>query len=80
MEFDYSALFNRPSRTVEMLLQLLYYLVVSFILLSILTSARHRYTSRGFVKRSLWCLVAAVLLYLIAPSRNGIRGASCSTS
>lgn len=67
VEFDYSALFNRPSRTVEMLLQLLYYLVVSFILLSILTSARHRYTSRGFVKRSLWCLVAAVLLYLIAP-------------
>ena len=39
VEFDYTALFNRPSRTVEMLLQLLYYLVVSFILLSILTSA-----------------------------------------
>lgn len=67
VEFDFSSVFNRPSRSVEMLLQLLYYLVVSFILLSILTSSPPHYTSRGFVKRSLWCLVAAVLLYLIAP-------------
>ena len=67
VEFDFTSVFNRPSRSVEMLLQLLYYLVVSFILLSILTSSPPHYTSRGFVKRSLWCLVAAVLLYLIAP-------------
>ena len=37
-EFDYSTLFNRPSKTTELALQLFYYLVVSFIMLSILTS------------------------------------------
>ena len=43
-EFDYSTLYNRPSRTSELTLQLIYYLVVSFIMLSILTSAPVSYT------------------------------------
>lgn len=65
-EYDYSAVF-RPSETVEMTLQLLYYLLVSFVLLSILTSVRWNYTPGRFARRCVWCLAAAVGLYLLAP-------------
>lgn len=73
-EFDYSALFNRPSETVELALQLFYYLLVSFVLLSILTSVRRRYSSRRFAGRCVWALLAAVGLYLVAPVTNWHSG------
>ena len=57
-EFDYSKLYNGPSKMTELLLQLFYYLVVSFVMLSILTSVR---------RRCLWCCVAAAALYCVAP-------------
>ena len=65
-EFDYSTLFNRPSKTTELALQLFYYLVVSFIMLSILTS-RRRYTPGRFVRHCIWCVLAAAALYMVAP-------------
>ena len=43
-EFDYSKLYNGPSKMTELLLQLFYYLVVSFVMLSILTSVRRNYS------------------------------------
>ena len=66
-EFDYSTLFNRPSKTTELALQLSYYLVVSFIMLSILTSVRRRYTPGRFVRHCIWCVLAAAALYMVAP-------------
>ena len=66
-EFDYSTLFNRPSKTTELALQLFYYLVVSFIMLSILTSVRRRYTPGRFVRYCIWCVLAAAALYMVAP-------------
>lgn len=66
-EFDYSALFNRPSETTDMALNLLYYLGLSFVMLTILTAGRATYTPRHFVKRCMWGLAAAVALYFIAP-------------
>lgn len=66
-DFDYSTLFNKPSRAAEMSLQLLYYLFVSFILLTILTATRHNYSPWRFVRGCLWCIAAAVVLYLVAP-------------
>lgn len=66
-EFDYRAVFNRPSETVETIHQLLYYLVFAFVLLSILTSGRSTKPSR-FAVHCAWCLVAAVVLYMIAPT------------
>lgn len=66
-EFDYSTLFNRPSKTTELTLQLLYYLLVSFIMLSILTSVRRRYTPGRFARHCMWCVLAAVALYMVAP-------------
>ena len=66
-EFDYSTLFNRPSKTTELALQLFYYLVVSFIMLSILTSVRRRYTPGRFVRHCIWGVLAAAALYMVAP-------------
>ena len=66
-EFDYSTLFNRPSKTTELALQLFYYLVVSFIMLSILTSVRRMYTPGRFVLHFIWCVLAAAALYMVAP-------------
>lgn len=66
-EFDYSTLYNRPSELVELLLQLLYYLVVSFVLLSILSSGRRDYSMRRFLRNCLWCMLVAAGLYLVAP-------------
>ena len=66
-EFDYSTLFNRPSKTTELALHLFYYLVVSFIMLSILTSVRRRYTPGRFVRHCIWCVLAAAALYMVAP-------------
>ena len=66
-EFDYSTLFNRPSKTTELALQLFYYLIVSFVLLSILTSARRNYTPGRFARHCMWCVLAAAALYMVAP-------------
>ena len=52
-EFDYSKLYNGPSKMTELLLQLFYYLVVSFVMLSILTSVRRNYSMSRFVRRCL---------------------------
>lgn len=72
--FDYSTVFNRSSRLPELFLQLFYYLVVSFVLLSILTATRHNYSVWRFVRGCIWCLVVAVALYLVAPVMNRHSG------
>lgn len=66
-KFDYGRLYNGPSKGTELLLQLFYYLVVSFVILAILTSTRRNYTASRFIRRSLWCCVAAAVLYCVAP-------------
>lgn len=66
-EFDYSTLFNRPSEGYQLLLQLLYYLLLAFAVLSIITRTRHNYSGRRFARLCLWCLLVAGALYLVAP-------------
>ena len=75
-EFDYSKLYNGPSKMTELLLQLFYYLVVSFVMLSILTSVRRNYSMSRFVRRCLWCCVAAAALYCVAPVTEWHTGRS----
>lgn len=65
--FDYSTIYHNPSRVSELVLQLIYYFVVSFTMLSILTSTRRNFTSARFARYCLWCLLAAVALYVVAP-------------
>lgn len=67
VEFDYGSLFKRPSESVLLTLQLVYYLLISFILLSILTPVRYRYSRRRFIVRCCWGVAAAVGLYFLAP-------------
>ena len=66
-EYNYGTLYNRPSQWTELLLQLVYYLIMSFVMLTILTSTRRNYSMRLYIRRCLWCLVAAVGLYCVAP-------------
>lgn len=67
VEFDYNKLYNGPSKMTELLLQLFYYLIVSFVMLSILTSVRRNYSMTRFVRRCLWCCAALAVLYCVAP-------------
>lgn len=67
VEFDYGSLFKRPAESVVLTLQLIYYLAISFILVSILTPVRYRYSRRRFIVRCVWCTIAAVGLYFLAP-------------
>ncbi len=66
-EFDYGAAFKRPSGGFQLAVQLLFYLAVSFILLSILTAAPRDCSAGRFFRRCLWCLLVAAALYLVAP-------------
>lgn len=66
-EFDYGALFKRPSESLTLSLQLIYFLLLSFILLSILTPVRYDYTRRRFIVRGCWGIAVAVGLYFLAP-------------
>lgn len=66
-EFDYGALFKRPAESTVLTLQLIYYLLLSFILLAIITPVRYRYSPQRFVVRCLWGAAAAVGFYFVAP-------------
>ena len=48
-------------------LQLFYYLLISFILLSILTPVRYNYSRRRFVVHCVWGIAVAAGLYFLAP-------------
>ena len=66
-EFDYSTVFNRPSETTDMALNLFYYFVLSFVSLTILSFGRSNRTALNFAKRCVWVVVAAAALYFVAP-------------
>lgn len=66
-EFDYGALFKRPAESVVLTLQFFYYLLISFILLSILTPVRYNYSRRRFVVHCVWGIAVAAGLYFLAP-------------
>lgn len=64
-DFDYGTVFNRPSAAADVSLQLFYYLLLSFVLLSVMTAARR---NGGHVARaSVVGLVVAGALYFVAP-------------
>lgn len=73
-EFDYGSVFSRPSEAVQFAVQLLFYLVLSFVLLTILTATRHGYSPWRFTRACLWCLAVAAVFYLFAPVRDWHSG------
>ncbi|MDR0907293.1 MAG: histidine kinase [Rikenellaceae bacterium] len=66
--FDYAAAYNRPSDNLLFGLQFAYYLLLTFVLLSIMTLGGARNTSiRFYLKRAGVAVVAAVALYFLMP-------------
>lgn len=79
-DFDYGTVFNRPSATTDVSVQLLYYLLLSFVVLSVMTAARRN--GGHAVRASVEGMVVAVALYFVAPVidwRSGHIVLNCST-
>lgn len=76
-EFDYSRLYNRPSQWTELLLQLLFYLFMSFVLLTILTDSHRRYSMRRYIRSCCGAVWQPLCSIAWRPSRSGIRAGSC---
>lgn len=66
VDFDYSTVFNRPSTGVDITVQLLFYLVLSFVLLAV-TAIRRKEPSQSLVRSSLAGIAVAIMLYFVAP-------------
>lgn len=58
-EFDLDMIYDRPSRTVEFVWQILYYALLSFILISIFVMGNKRYESR------VWSYIRMVILAML---------------
>ena len=65
--FDYGLLFDRPQEGVIFALQLLYFFLLAFLLLSILRLGDKERPMSNLLKRSLLCAGLTVVLYFIAP-------------
>lgn len=67
-EFDYGELFNRPSDTVIFIFQLCFYIVLAFILLSIITAKSAKGSSlKSYVMRFMYCTAITLGMYFLAP-------------
>ncbi len=66
--FDYGARYDRPSDATVMTLQLLFYLLYAFILLTLMTSgARHKSSMKFYLTRTAYAIVIAVALWFLLP-------------
>ena len=68
-KFDFDAIYDRPSRTVEFVWQILYYAIVSFLMIMILTWTPRSgsYTNRVFLRRVLCVVLLSVIGIYFAP-------------
>ncbi len=66
-EFDVATLYQRPSQSLLVFVQLFYYFILSLVIISLLTTNKTRYTFTFYSKRTLLCLVAIAALYFVAP-------------
>ncbi|MBO7189326.1 MAG: histidine kinase [Alistipes sp.] len=68
-KFDIDTIYDRPSRVVEFIWQILYYAIISFVMLLLLTSATAdgEYSNRRFIRRILLVILIAVVAMFFAP-------------
>lgn len=68
-EFDTARLFQQPSQGLDFSIQLLYYMLLSFVFVTLLTAGGERrgYRASFYAHRVGWCLIAAIPLYLVVP-------------
>lgn len=68
-KFDIETIYDRPSRVVEFIWQILYYAILSFVMLLLLTSVTKDgdYNKRRFVRRIVLVILIAVVGMFFAP-------------
>ena len=68
-KFDIDTIYDRPSRVVEFIWQILYYAILSFVMLLLLTSVTKdgEYNNRRFLRRVLVVILIAVVGMFFAP-------------
>lgn len=68
-KFDIDTIYDRPSRVVEFIWQILYYAIISFVMLLLLTSVTEdgEYNNRRFMRRILVVIPIAVVAMFFAP-------------
>lgn len=76
MAFDYHKFFNYPSRAYEIASQMLFYILLSFLLMTVVqrTIRRRHYNTRSVALACLGCVVIAVGGYLLAPYTDWHEG------
>ncbi len=66
--FDYGERFDHPSESREMVLQIAFYLLFSFVLLTVMTTGAARNASiRFYLTRAAYCILIAVVLWFLMP-------------
>jgi hypothetical protein len=66
--FDYGELFDHPGDRAGKILQLIFYFVFAFILLTVMTAGASRNSSiRFYLLRAVWCIVIGVVAWFLMP-------------
>jgi hypothetical protein len=69
-------IYDRPSRSEESVMQLLYYFLLSYLLMTIITSSwgRNKTTTRHYMQRCILVVALTFVCYFFAPSINWQAG------
>lgn len=75
-EFDYASVFTRPNKLLDSAVQIIYYFIMSLLILLILT---YKLDNRNgpfarILHRSVWCLLLLIGFYFLAPISNRYTG------
>lgn len=67
--FDETLLYHRPSQGLLIAIQILFYLMLAFILVTLITARgeRYGYSSTFYLKRTTWAILVAIALFMVAP-------------
>ncbi len=76
-DFDYNQYFKYPTEMAEMSVQFVFYLLLSFLLISLMMHSslrQHKYTTYAIVRLVILCAVVVVGMYLVAPVTDWYSG------
>ncbi len=75
-KFDYTKSIARPNKVVDLAVQIIYYFVMSLLILLMLTYRIERSNDlfANILRRSMWCLLLLIGFYFIAPVSNRYTG------
>ncbi len=66
--FDYGERFDHPSDEAAMALQIVFYFLFAFILLTVMTAGAARNASvKFYLSRTAWCIAVAIAMWLVTP-------------